>query len=36
MGNLTESRLAKLIWWSLLTVYLLTLILSLVTVCKGV
>jgi hypothetical protein len=30
-----ESRLAKLIWWSLLTVYLLTLILSLVTVIQG-
>ena len=30
-----EARLAKLIWWSLLTVYLLSLILSFVTVFNG-
>ena len=30
-----EARLAKLIWWSLLTVYLLSLVLSFVTVFNG-
>ena len=30
-----EARLAKLIWWSLLTVYLLSLILSFLTVFNG-
>jgi hypothetical protein len=30
-----EARLAKLIWWSLLMVYLLSLILSFVTVFNG-
>jgi hypothetical protein len=31
----TQSRLARLIWWSLLAVYLLSLVIGFVTVLKG-